>query len=77
MDIDRLRYLREPRLVNLDLIHTIGHALQIQSALIVGAEDAPILVRFTDDLNLGSHDETGWIDHLQAQLTAVALAENQ
>jgi hypothetical protein len=58
MDIDGLGYFREPRLVDLEPIHTKGQALHSQSALIIGGQDAPVLVRLTNDLNRGFHRET-------------------
>ena len=57
MDIDRLRYLGEPWLPDLDLINTIGQTLESQYPLIIGVEDTPVLVRLTDDLNRGFHRE--------------------
>jgi hypothetical protein len=37
-----LRYFREPRQVDLELIHIKGQALQSQSALVVGAENTTV-----------------------------------
>ena len=42
MNIDRLRYPGEARLFDLELIYAIGQTLQSESALVIGAEGAPI-----------------------------------
>jgi hypothetical protein len=55
MDIDGLRYLCKPKLMDLELIHSIRQTLQSQSALVIRAEDAPVLIRLADNLNRGSH----------------------
>src|SRR5215469_18493667 len=77
MDIERLRHLREPWLVDLDLINTIRQTLESQCPLIIGAEDTPVLVRLADDLNRGFHPETRWICHPQPQLAAVGLGKKK
>jgi len=72
-----LRNLHEPRLFDLEFIQAIGQALQSQSALVIGAEGAPILVCLAVDLNRGFHPETEWISHPEPQLAAVALSNKK
>jgi hypothetical protein len=77
MDIDGLRYFRETRWVNIELIRTKREVLHDQTALVVGVEDASVLVRLTDDLNRGFHSLTRWICHPEPQLTAVGLGKKK
>ena len=77
MDIDRLGYPSETRLVDLDLIYTVGQTLQNQGPLIIAAEDTLVLIRLADDLNRGSYRETRRIGHLYAKLSCVALGKKK
>ena len=77
MEIDGLRYFRKSRLADLNLVHTKRQAVQGQNALVIGAEDAPILICFADNLNRGFHCETRRIRHPEPQLTVAALANKK
>ena len=77
MEIDGLRYLRKSRLADLNLVHTKRQALQSQSALVIGAEDAPVLICLADNLNRGFHRETRRIRHPEPQLAAAGLANKK
>src|SRR5580693_1146305 len=75
MDVDRYGHGSEPRLLDCELIDSIGQALHAQFSIIVGGQAVSVLIRIASDLDGRFHAKTGGIGHLKAQLAAVTLSK--
>ena len=66
---------RQNRLVDVDLVDTVGQALHVQDTLIGRSQSVAILIGWAGNLNL-VFPQPGRVNHLQTQFAGISLWPN-